>query len=133
MTEESMPYSCAVVEVEPGKFIVTYPGDVSQGGLIEYNYEITSTGSRAVPRTTTPGKYANHSHLYVNGGKKVPTIEQFRENVGSVVNQLMAEATPEKPVTLDAIKEALPAQQYHVRVAKGIADVLKQYLKTDVK
>jgi hypothetical protein len=113
------PYGCAVVEVETNRFEVASPGDVSAEGLI-HQLVTNSMGSKILPphyevklTSTPPGKYASLPHLHVAGGKGM-TFESFREDVGSVVNRAIAEATAEKPATLEAIRVALSSANYAV-------------------
>jgi len=105
MSEMNLAYSCAVVEVGPGKYEVTTPGDVAREADI---YSKGGTG------TAQPGKYAGVGYLFVSGGEGVPSVEEFRANVATIVNRVVAQTTPDKPATLDDIRRELPSTHYRV-------------------
>jgi hypothetical protein len=128
MAEKMTRYNCAVVETQPGRFVVAYPGDVDPGGRYGYK-NISSSGIGAFyrdePRLSSPGKYAHLPHLDIGFVEGPETFEQFRENVAAVVNRLMAESSGQ-PVTLEAIKSALPEPKYQTRIKTATTPTIPQ-------
>lgn len=105
----TIKYACAIVEISPGKFEVTVPSDVETNPYA------------AIP---SPAKYADNDHLNVSGGADASSVEEFRANVSSIVDKLVSSATDDKPLTLDAIKDALPYRSNKMLPKKYHQDAL---------
>ena len=102
----NIEFTCAVVELGPGNIKVTLPGEAyTERRCIGADY-------------TGPGKYGQYPHFFVSGDVRFSSSDQFRVSVDTVVNGLLAKATPENPVTLDDIKAALPATLYTIEYVK---------------
>ena len=71
------PYTCCVVEVRQGQFKVAAPGDCFPGG-----------------------RFFGKEHVQVLGGTG-QTLEQFREDVGDVVNRLLTKTSPQRSTLAD--------------------------------
>ncbi len=100
--QSSRPYCCIVVDTESG-FVVTIPAEVEAEEVVE---------NEGMPLKLPAGKYLNHNYLLVDGGEGVPTVKQFREDGGALVDSIIAASTG--PVTLLELEKGLAEAGYSV-------------------
>ena len=108
-------YICTIVETQPGEFVVAYPGYVDRNIHPAAKIEFILGDPYSQPHIRESYMYEGLPYLdarFVVSAKT--TLEQFRENVGAVVDRLMSEAASGDQVTLKAIKAALQGLKYKV-------------------
>ena len=109
--------ACAVVEVMHGKIEVVPLSDILKPENTYVKHDPHGMGVTIEPSESS-GKYALHNYRIVRGevilkAGNVTEQDQFRDDVGTLVQRLVAEST-NRPVTLDYVQEQLQLLGYGV-------------------
>ena len=115
--------SCAVVEVERGKYRVVPLGEVFSIS-IQAVEKIKSDHSEQLLAQIPPGVHSKKDHLIVGGRADMPQ-QRLMDDVGAVVDDLVMESTP-GTVTLDRVYVNLACRNYNVQKIMGTDPIAKR-------